>query len=55
MPIRPGRSRKDKDDLLAALLTIADTQIPGSSSVKDREASVRLWQELRDLLAKEDP
>lgn len=50
MPIQPGRRREDKDDLLAALLTMAHVQMPASSSTASQAALVELWVELRKLL-----
>lgn len=50
MPIRPGRSREDKDDFLAAMLTLAHVQMPASSSTAGQAGLVELWVELRKLL-----
>lgn len=50
MPIKPGRSRKDKADLLAALLTIAYTQQPPTRTSEQIAQLMEAWEKVQNTL-----
>ena len=49
MPIKPGRSRRDRD-FLAALLTIAHTQLPPGTAATELISLLTRWAEVRAAL-----